>query len=155
MNREELVEQVLAQVKKQRSEGRPEALLIGKEPKTDLGWSYVSQKPYRAVVIGSMSAAELLRFPDEICADALLSGIPVFLWEDGLEYRRYAQTANRALWSRLLSAQRQLKQLGVRFIDTPGSRLLTAEEVRRRMRDGLPIQGKLTPLAKDVLEGKA
>ena len=155
MNREELIEQVLTQVRRQCSEGKPEAFLIGKAPESDLGWCYVSQKPYRAVVIGSMSAAELLHFPNEVCADALLTGIPVFLWEDGLEYRRFSQTPNRALWSRLLSAERKLKQLGVRFLDTSGSRLLTADEVRRRMRDGLPIQGKLTPLAKDVLEGKA
>ena len=106
-------------------------------------------------MIGSLSAGELLRFPDDSCADALLSGLPVLLWEEGLEYRRYAHTTNRVLWSRLLSAERQLKQLGVRFLGAPGTRLLTAEEVRRRLRDGLPVQGRLTPLAKDILEGKA
>ena len=79
-------------------------------------------------MIGSLSAGGLLRFPDSPCADALLSGVPVLLWEEGLEYRRYAHTANRVLWSRLLSAERQLKQLGVRFLGSSGSRLLTAEE---------------------------
>ena len=34
-------------------------------------------------------------------------------------------------------------------------KLLTAQEVRRRLREGQPIEGRLTPLARDVLEGKA
>ncbi|MGM9598763.1 MAG: hypothetical protein ACI3VY_02455 [Faecousia sp.] len=155
MNREELIQQVVAQVQRQQSERKPNALLIGHAPNVNLGWNYVSEPPYEAVVIGSLSAGELLRFPDNSCADALLSGLPVLLWEEGLEYRRYAHTTNRVLWSRLLSAERQLKQLGVRFLGAPGTRLLTAEEVRRRLRDGLPVQGRLTPLAKDILEGKA
>lgn len=155
MNREELIRQVVEQVQRQQQKPQPNALLIGRAPDTDLGWNYVSAPPYEAVMIGSLSAGGLLRFPDGPCADALLSGVPVLLWEEGLEYRRYAHTANRVLWSRLLSAERQLKQLGVRFLGSSGSRLLTAEEVRRRMRDGLPIQGRLTPLAKDILEGRA
>lgn len=153
MNREELVEQVIAQIRQQ-PDSKPEALLLGRAPGVDLGWRYVAEPPYQAVLIGSLSAAELLRFPDEACAEALLSGLPVLVWEEGLDYRRYSRTANRALWSKLLSAERQLKQLGVRFLGLPGSQLLTAQEVRRRMRDGLPIQGRLTPLAKDILEGK-
>lgn len=153
MNREELIEQIVREIR-HRSD-RPAALLIGQEPEADLGWRYVSVPPYQAVMIGSLSAAELLHFPNERCAEALLCGIPVLLWEDGLQYRRHAHTENRALWSRLLSAERQLKQLGVRFLGTPGQRLLTAEDVRRRLLEGLPVEGKLTPLAKDVLEGKA
>lgn len=148
------MEQVVQRIRREQS-GKPAALLIGQEPTVELGWQLVSEPPYSAVVIGSLTASELLRFPDEACAEALLSGIPVLLWEDGLSYRRCAQTANRAFWTKLLSAERQLKQLGVRFLGAPESRLLTAEEVRRRLRDGLPIQGRLTPLAKDVLEGKA
>ena len=31
---------------------------------------------------------------------------------------------------------------------------VTAQELRRRQREGLPISGRLTPLARDILEGK-
>lgn len=154
---EALIEQVLAQVR-QRSRERPAALLLGQAPAHDYGWRYVRQgdsEDYAAVIVGSMTASQLLHFPDECSAEALLSGKPVYICREGLLYRRYASTANRAFWCRLLSAQRQLQQLGVRFLEAePSKKLLTAEEVKRRLREGLPIEGRLTPLARDYLEGK-
>ena len=36
-----------------------QALLIGKEPGAELGYGYVSQPPYEAVVIGSLTLAQL------------------------------------------------------------------------------------------------
>lgn len=155
---EALIEAVAAEVKRRLEADAPKlptALLVGRQPPQELGWHYVTEGQYSAVVIGSLSAAELLRFPDECCVQALLEGKPIYLWEGGLEYRKYAATANRALWSRLLSAERQLKQLGVRCLNGRERTLLTAEEVRRRLRQGQPIDGRLTPLARDVLEGKA
>ena len=111
---------------------------------------------YAAVVIGSLSACALLHLPDEALTQALLLGKPVYLCPEGLEYRQFSRTANRALWSRLLAAERQLKQLGVRFLERkPGEKLLTANDVRRLLREGLPVEGRLTPLARDVLEGRA
>ena len=122
-----------------------------------MGWRYVLSGEADAVLIGSLSAGQLLQFPDEVCADALLSGKPVFLWEGGLEYRRHARTANRALWGRLLAAERQMKQLGVQFLGSSASPLLTAAEARRLLAAGtLPPTGqRMTPLARDILEGKA
>ena len=38
------------------------ALLIGKEPPVCLGHTYVQAAPFDAVVIGSLSLSELLRF---------------------------------------------------------------------------------------------
>ena len=105
--REDIVEQVLREVRRRQHC----ALLIGRPPSRDLGWEYVTEGEYEAVVIGSLSPRELLFFPDEACMQALLTGKPVFLWEEGLEYRRYAKTANRALYSKLLGAERQLKQI--------------------------------------------
>lgn len=153
MDREELIDAVAARVR-ERLDGTPTALLIGQRPEAELGWRYVGQEPYDAVVIGSMTPCELLHFPDERCTQALLLGKPVLLWEDGLALQRYAHTANRALWSRLLSAQRQLRQLGVRFLGTKSAPVLTADEVRRRLRSGQSISGRLTPLARDILEGR-
>ena len=37
-----------------------DALLIGQEPKADLGFSYVTQPPYDVVVIGSLTLGQLL-----------------------------------------------------------------------------------------------
>lgn len=153
MDREELIDAVAARVR-ERLDGTPTALLIGKRPEAELGWRYVGQAPYDAVMIGSMTPCELLHFPDECCTQALLLGKPVLLWEDGLALHCYAHTANRALWSRLLAAQRQLRQLGVQFLGTKTAPVLTAEEVRRRLRSGQSVSGRLTPLARDILEGR-
>lgn len=145
-----LIAQVLAEVeRRQRC-----ACLIGRQPTRDLGWNYVTQGEFQAVVIGSLSAYELLQMPDEICVEALLTGKPVFVCEEGLEYRRHAKTANRALYSQLLTAERRLKQLGMQFLRENTSKILTAEEVRRRLQSGERIEGRLTPLARDILEGK-
>lgn len=149
--KEELMEKVLQEVRRRQHC----ALLLGRTPSADLGWEYVNDGIYEAVVIGSLSAHELLHFPNEICTEALLSGKPVFLCEEGLDYRRFSKTSNRALYSRLLSAERQLKQLGVQTVGHKQQKLLTAEDVRRRLKNGQPIEGRLTPLAKDVLEGRA
>ncbi len=148
---DELMEQVLREVERRQHC----ALLLGRPPERDLGWHYVNQEPYQAIVIGSLTAYELLQFPNEVCLNALLQGKPVYLWEAGLDYRRYAKTAPRSLYTRLLAAERQLRQWGVETIGHSPSKLLTAQEVRRRLAQGLPIEGRLTPLAKDVLEGKA
>lgn len=147
---EELIERIAEEVKKRQN--LPRALLIGREPPEHTGFCYVTQGEFSAVVIGSMSAYELLNFPNEAVVQALVLGKPVYLSESGLDYRAYSRSANRALWSRLLSAERQMKQLGVQTLGT--KKLLTAQEVRRRLREGQPIEGRLTPLARDVLEGK-
>ena len=42
-------------------------------------------------------------------AQALLEGKPVYYCPEGLDYRRHAKTANRALWSALLAAERRLR----------------------------------------------
>ena len=145
-----LIAQVLAEVERRQRT----AYLIGRVPTRDLGWNYVTQGEFQAVVIGSLSAYELLQMPDAVCVEALLMGKPVFVCEEGLDYRRHAKTANRALYTRLLSAERQLKQLGVQFLRETQQKILTAEEVRRRLQSGERIEGRLTPLARDVLEGR-
>ena len=153
---ERLIEEVVAEVRRRQALERPTALLLGRAPARELGFHYVKEGDYTAVVIGSLTACRLLHLPDETVTQALLLGKPVYLCPEGLEYRQFSRTANRALWSRLLAAERQLKQLGVRFLERkPGEKLLTANEVRRLLREGLPVEGRLTPLARDVLEGRA
>ena len=50
--------------------------------------------------------------------------------------------------------QRRLRALGVQEL-AQNSAPVTAEEARRLLHSGLPVTGRLTPLARDVLEGRA
>jgi len=127
------------------------ALLIGKEPGQELGWKYVTEAPYDAVVIGSLTLAELLRFREERVLTALAEGKPVYLYTPGLP----EAPKNRALSGSLTAAQRELKNWGVLFTDGGRKRLITAEEARvLRSAGRQPSPGAvLTPLAKEILEG--
>ena len=127
------------------------ALLIGSEPTASLGYSYVKEMPYDAVVIGSLSLAQLLRFEDETVLSALAEGKTVLLYTPGLP----EAPKNRALSASLTAAQRELKNWGVIFTDGGRKRLVTAEEARALRRQGRrPEAGAvMTPLAKEILEG--
>lgn len=126
------------------------ALLIGREPETELGMEYVREAPYDAVVIGSLNLGQLVCFREERVLAALADGKPVYLYTPGLP-----QVKNRALAGSLASAQRELKNWGVLFTDGGRKRLVTAEEARILRRTGRkPGPGAvLTPLAKEILEG--
>ena len=126
------------------------ALLIGDAP-GPLEYEYVTVPPYEVIVIGSLSIGELLRFREERVLAALGEGKSVYLYTPGLP-----QVKNRALAAALASAQRELKSWGVIFTDGGRRRLVTAEEARQLRRMGrLPGPGAvLTPLAKEILEGK-
>lgn len=127
------------------------ALLIGKEPAASMDYSYVQEQPYDAVVIGSLSLGQLLRFQEERVLQALADGKSVFLYTPGLP----ESPKNRALAGSLTAAQRELKSWGVVFTDGGRKRLITAEEARDlRSRGATPGPGAvLTPLAKEILEG--
>ena len=126
------------------------ALLIGEAP-VGLDYEYVTAPPYEAVVIGSLTIGELLRFREERVLAALGEGKAVYLYTPGLP-----RVKNRAMGAALASAQRELKSWGVVFTDGGRRRLVTAEEARALRRTGqLPGPGAvLTPLAKEILEGK-
>ncbi|MCI7809733.1 hypothetical protein MR626_10720 [bacterium] len=127
------------------------ALLIGREPGTELGYHYVAEPPYDVVVIGSLSLAELLWFREERVLTALAEEKPVYLYTPGLP----AAPKNRALAGSLTAAQRELKNWGVLFTDGGRKKLITAEEARILRASGrMPSPGAvLTPLAKEILEG--
>ena len=127
------------------------ALLIGKEPGAELGFQYVQEMPYEAVVIGSLKLSELLRFREERVLAALAEGKQVLLYTPGLP----EAPKNRALAGSLTAAQRELKNWGVLFTDGGRKRLITAEEARALRSAGRqPSPGAvLTPLAREVLEG--
>lgn len=126
------------------------ALLVGREPGAYLGFSYVTQMPYEAVVIGSLEVSRLLRFREEAVLTALAEEMPVYLYTPGLP-----QVKNRALAASLASAQRELKNWGVIFTDGGRKRLITAEDARSLRRSGnMPEPGAvMTPLAREILEG--
>ena len=128
------------------------ALLIGKPPGVELGYEYVSEEPNDAVVVGSLSLGQLLRFREERVLSALAEGKPVYLYTPGLP----EAPKNRMLSGSLASAQRELKNWGVLFTDGGRKKLITAEEARALRAAGkLPSPGAvLTPLAKEIMEGK-
>ena len=127
------------------------ALLIGQEPLVPLGLSYVREPPYDAVVIGSLTLGELLRFREERVLAALAEGKTVYLYTPGLP----ESPRNRALSGSLSAAQRELKNWGVLFTDGGRKRLITAQEAKQLRASGQsPGPGAvLTPLAKEILEG--
>ena len=127
------------------------ALLIGKEPAAVFGYEYVQVPPFDAVVIGSLSLGQLLRFREEPVLQALAEGKQVFLYTPGLP----EVPKNRSLAGSLTAAQRELKNWGVVFTDGGRKRLVTAEEARiLRERGAAPDAGAvLTPLAKEILGG--
>ena len=129
------------------------ALLIGREPMADLGYRYVHEAPFDAVVIGSLTLGQLLCFSDEQVLSALAEGKPVYLYTPGLP----EAPKNRALGGSLTAAQRELKNWGVLFTDGGRKKLITAEEARLLKQTGqLPGPGAvLTPLAKEILEGSS
>ena len=126
------------------------ALLIGDRPGA-LEFEYVEGPPNDAVVIGSLTPGQLLRFREDRVLEALGEGKAVYLYPPGLP-----QVKNRALAASLASSQRELKSWGVIFTDGGRRRLVTAEEARQLRRMGrVPGPGAvLTPLAKEILEGK-
>lgn len=127
------------------------ALLIGTEPDQVLGFEYVKDAPYEAVVLGSLTLSQLLRFREERVLEALAQGKPVYLYVPGLP----EAPKNRALAGSLAAAQRELKNWGVLFTDGGRKRLITAEEARiLRSQGRSPGPGAvLTPLAKEIMEG--
>ena len=129
------------------------ALLIGKEPAAAMDYAYVQEQPYDAVVIGSLSLGQLLRFRDEEVLTALAEGKQVIVYGPGLP----EAPKNRALAASLASVRRELKSWGVVFTDGGKRHLVTAQEARQmRQRGEHPTPGSvLTPLAKEILEGKA
>ena len=128
------------------------ALLIGKPPGAELGYEYVSEEPYDAVVVGSLSLGQLLRFREERVLAALAEGKTVLLYTPGLPEAE----KNRPLAAQLASARRELKNWGVLFTDGGRKRLVTAEEARLLRDTGrLPGPGAvLTPLAREILDGQ-
>ena len=126
-------------------------LLIGQEPESALGYTYVREPPYDGVVIGSLSLGGLLRFREERVLEALAQGKPVYLYTPGLPRCE----KNRGLCAQLTAAQRELKNWGVLFTDGGRKRLITAEEAKAmRLQGRHPGPGAvLTPLAKEILEG--
>ena len=126
------------------------AFLIGNPPPGGLGYTYVEEAPYDAVVIGSLTLTGLLQFGDERVLEALAQGKTVMLYTPGLP----DAPKNRALSASLASRRRELKNWGVIFTDGAQKRLVTAQEARVMKQNGqMPAPGAvLTPLAREILE---
>lgn len=124
--------------------------MIGNPPPGGLGYTYVEEAPYDAVVIGSLTLAGLLQFGEDRVLEALAQGKTVMLYTPGLP----DAPKNRALSASLASRRRELKNWGVIFTDGAQKRLVTAQEARIMKQQGqMPAPGAvLTPLAREILE---
>ena len=128
------------------------ALLVGAEPYRDLGYVYVKQPPYDALVSGSLTLSQALRFSHEETLQALADGKQVVLFAPGFP----ESPKNRALAAALASSRREMKNWGIVFTDGGQKKLITAQDARAmRLAGQKPAPGAvLTPLAKEILEGK-
>lgn len=126
------------------------ALLIGREPEASLPYTYVTEAPFDAVVIGSLSLSQALRLSDERILQSLAEGKPVILYTPGLP----AAPGNRALSAALAASRREMKAWGIVFTDGAQRKLITAQEARAMKAAGrFPGAGAvLTPLAREILE---
>ena len=126
------------------------ALLIGREPPTGLGYTYVQAPPYDAVVVGSLTLSQALGLREERVLQALAEGKTVVLYTPGLP----AAPGNRALSASLAAARREMKNWGIVFTDGGQKKLITAQQARTMRQQGLhPAPGAvLTPLAKEIFE---
>ncbi len=147
MNLEELTQAVMERM----DQKKPRAFLIGEKPDYH-NYIYVNEKPYEEVVLGVLSPGELLHMPNDVVCNALLEGIPVWLWP---HQRHHGNSRARLLCRELSAAEQHLKQLGVRVLGQEKP-LITAQTARLLRQTGqLPQAGsRLTPLAKDILEGR-
>ena len=110
----------------------------------------MGQAPYEAVVLGSLSFSQLLGALPEPVYRALSQGLPVYLFPEGLP----ESPKNRALAAAVSGKKRELRALGVRFLE--GSKAWITASDARRIRDRGEAPGgnaRLTPLAREILEG--
>lgn len=126
------------------------ALLVGSQPPVTLGYTYVTNPPYDAVVIGSLTLSQQLCFCEETVLSALAAGIPVILYTPGLS----SAPGNRALSATLASKRRELKNWGIVFTEGTQKKLITAAQAQQLRDRGepLPPGAVLTPLAKEILQ---
>ena len=102
--------------------------------------------------MGILQPGVLLHMPDDTVCTALLEGMPVYLWHWQLHH---GKTAAPMLRRKLMEAERRLVELGVQVIGAE-RQLITAADARRMLQHNElpPRQARLTPLAKDILEGR-
>ena len=147
------VEQLTQEVYRRLQEHKPRVLVIGESTELAPGYDRVYHKLYDMVLIGGISAAGLLHMPSEEVCRALLDGKPVF-YSPAQSWKGNIQA--RPLCRALQAAEQRLLSLGVQMWK-PAGRLVTAEAARAMLLLGqTPPPGcPVTPLARDILEGKA
>ncbi len=123
------------------------ALLIGREPEVNLPYTYVTQAPFDAVVIGSLPLSQALRLSDEQILQALAEGKPVVLYTPGLP----SAPGNRALSAALAASRREMKNWGILFTDGGQKRLITAQEAKQMRLSGVRPGPGYLPAAFKIL----
>ncbi len=147
MNLDQLTDAVWQRLQKE----KPRALLLGTAPEGLQKYNYVNQKPFEAIVIGTLTPGELLQMPTDPVCTALLEELPVYLCTQPWLRGKTAPELRRELQA----AQQRLLRLGAKPLGDH-KKLISAQEARRMIRAGEqpPAGSRLTPLARDILEGK-
>jgi len=87
---------------------------------------------------------------DPVC-EALLQGIPVYLWE-GQRYKKAKH--GKLLCKELADTEQRLRKLGIQPMGTAGNLICKEEAARLKRLNRIPPAGsRLTPLAKELMEG--
>ena len=148
LNLDELTEAVWQRLMQR----QPDMLLIGDAPENYHKFNYVKLWPYDGILLGYLSPAQLLHMPDEAVCQALLDGKPVYFWQP---QRYHGRGRGSLLRQELRKAEQYLFQLGVQPMGLSDT-LITARQMRILRQQGLPLpqNSRLTPLAKDILEGR-
>ena len=123
---------------------------IGSMPPTELDAEFVQDSSFDVLFLGILSPGELLAMPSEPVCQALLNGIPVYLWKE--QPYRNAKFAG-ALRRELAAAQERLVRLGVYPVGG-NSGWMTSETVRSNGELRIhPAKGvRMTPLARETWE---
>lgn len=83
-------------------------------------------KDYVAVIMPSLSIKELsnlaLGLPnglnEEIIIEAIMNGVPVYLREEEIEYKKYSNTANKVFFKMYIEYENKLKDFGINIKNT-------------------------------------
>ena len=108
MTLDQLTEEVLKRLQSR----YPRTLLIGDAP-VEHRFNCVSEPPYEQVVIGILSPSELLQMPSEPVCQALLQGVPVWIWPQPWRYGSRGLLLRRAL----MEAERRLILFGAKPVE--------------------------------------
>lgn len=107
-----------------------------------------SIKEYVAVIIPSLNIKELSNLAiglpnginEEIVIEAIMNGIPVYLREEEIEYRKYSSTANKVFFKMYLEYENKLKDFGINIKSTDNILNLIKEGKAKKKNTSIKVE---------------